>query len=113
MDRNDETFLLADIVGQGGRLAGFCSYGDEQIHGLYIHPQWTRRGLASLMIVLAEEALLAGGAETLRISASAIARPFYEKHGYVLWRRRSWRTRGGLMIEAYDMEKAVAPVGRP
>jgi hypothetical protein len=65
------------------------------------------------MIELAEEALLAAGTRTLRISASAIARPLYDKHGYVVWRRRAWRTRGGLTIEAYDMEKPAAPVGRP
>lgn len=106
MDRIGETFLLADIVDGGGGLAGFCSYGGDQIYGLYIHPAWSGRGLASRMIELAEEALLAAGNRTLRISASAIARPLYEKHGYVVWRRRSWRTRGGLVIEAYDMEKS-------
>jgi len=113
MDRVGETFLVADIVGGCGRLAGFCSYGGDQIYGLYIHPRWTGRGLASRMIELAEEALLAAGARTLKISASAVARPLYERHSYVVWRQRFWRTRGGLMIEAYDMEKKVAPVGRP
>jgi GNAT superfamily N-acetyltransferase len=112
MDKVGETFLVADIVKGGGRLAGFCSFGGDQIYGLYIQPDWTGRGLASRMIELAEEALLAAGTRTLRISASAIARPLYEKQGYVVWRRRAWRTRGGLMIEAYDMEKPVALVGR-
>jgi GNAT superfamily N-acetyltransferase len=55
MDRIGETFLVADIVKSGGRLAGFCSYGGEQIHGLYIHPQWTGRGLGSLMIGMAKD----------------------------------------------------------
>jgi hypothetical protein len=39
MNHGGETFLLADIVSGGGRLAGFCSYGGDQIYGLYIRPE--------------------------------------------------------------------------
>ncbi len=114
MDNGGETFLLAEIAEGGGRLAGFCSYGGSQIHGLYIHPQWTGRGLASALLDHAEAALIAGRIERILIGASRIARPLYEKRGYIVLRQRDWKTRGGLVMEAFDMEKRVAggPPGR-
>jgi putative acetyltransferase len=107
MDRLGETFLVADILARGGDLAGFCSYVDNQVVGLYIHPGWMGQGLAGIMMDHAEAAIVATGARVIAISASEIARPIYEKRGYVVWRRRPWRTRGGLVIDAFDMEKKV------
>jgi putative acetyltransferase len=114
MDRLGETFLVADIIRGGGWLAGFCSYGGSQIYGLYIHPQWTGRGLASALLDRAEAALIAGRIERILIRASRIDRPLYEKRGYAVLGRRDWKTRGGLVMEAFDMEKRVAggPPGR-
>jgi putative acetyltransferase len=108
MTHAGETFLVADIPKGCGALAGFCSYAKNRIGGLYIHPQWTGRGLASAMMDRAEAAIRAAGAERISISASLIARPLYERRGYVVLRRRFWRTRGGLMIDAFDMEKPAA-----
>jgi putative acetyltransferase len=108
MDNGGETFLLAEIAKGGGRLAGFCSYGGSQIYGLYIHPQWTGRGLASALLDRAEVALIAGRIERILIGASRIARPLYEKRGYIVLRQRGWKTRGGLVMEAFDMEKRVS-----
>ena len=108
MTHAGETFLVADIPKGVGALAGFCSYARNRIGGLYIHPQWTGRGLASAMMDRAEAAILAAGAERISICASLIARPLYERRGYIVLRQRAWRTRGGLMIDAYDMEKPAA-----
>jgi putative acetyltransferase len=103
-------------VNGGGRLAGFCSYGGSyggaQIYGLYIHPQWMGCGLASAMLVRAERALGAIGVQQIHIGASLIARPLYEKHGYSVLRPRGWKTRGGLVMAAYDMEKDLASAPR-
>src|SRR5262245_30565358 len=59
MNHGGEVYLVADIVKGGGRLAGFCSYGSDQIYGLYVHPTWTGRGLAGAMLTIAERALIA------------------------------------------------------
>jgi putative acetyltransferase len=113
MNHGGETYLVADIVNGGGALAGFCSYGGTQIYGLYIHPDWMGRGLASEMLDHAERALFATGTRHIHIGASLIARPLYERHGYAIVRRRGWETRGGLVMDAFDMEKKIAFSPRP
>ena len=103
-----ERYLLAEVEGEGGNLAGFSSWRPGVLVGLYIHPAWTGRGVASALMDGAEKAIIAAGAARIALAASAIARPFYEKRGYRLICRRDWKTRGGLVVAAYDMEKAVS-----
>src|SRR5262249_15459857 len=108
MNFPDERYFVSE--GEGGNLAGFCSWRPQQVIGLYIHPAWTGKGVASALMDCAEDAIIAAGASRIDLAASAIARPFYEKRGYRLIRRRDWKTRGGLMLEAFDMEKPL-PAG--
>ena len=98
MNRGGETFLVAEILNGGGALAGFCSYSPHRIYGLYIHPKWTRRGLASVLLDRAEAAILATGAQRIHLSASLVGRRLYERLGYSIVGRRDWITRGGLVI---------------
>ncbi len=111
MTFNSEQYFLAEVEGEGGNLAGFSSWRPGVLIGLYIHPAWTGRGVASVLMDCAEDAIIAAGANRIDLAASAIALPFYQKRGYRLIRRRDWKTRGGLMVEAFDMEKAVAVGG--
>ena len=109
MNYNGQRFVLAEVAkGKGGRLAGFCSWRPDGIVGLYIPPAWAGQGVASVLMDHAEDAIL-GGAQLpcIHLAASALARPFYEKRGYRVIRQRDWKTRGGLVIEAFDMEKPV------
>ena len=105
-----QRYALAEMEGEGGNLAGFCSWRPDQVVGLYIGADWTGRGVASALMDHAEEAIVAGGVRRIALSASAIALPFYERRGYHITRRRDWKTRGGLVVEAFDMEKVVPPL---
>jgi GNAT superfamily N-acetyltransferase len=111
MNSIGEVFLVADILARGGALAGFCSYAGDRVHGLYIHPDWVRRGLAGAMLARAEAAILAAGARRIALTASLIAHPLYARRGYATVRRVKWKTRGGLVIEAFAMEKKMPPLG--
>ena len=102
-----ERYFLAEVEGEGGNLAGFSSWRPGVLVGLYIDPAWTGRGVASALMDRAEHAIIAAGATGIALAASAIARPFYEKRGYRLICRRDWKTRGGLVIAAYDMERPI------
>ena len=108
MNHGGETFLVAHILNGGGTLAGFCSYDSNRIHGLYIRPESMGRGLASAMLERAEAAIEASGAEQITLTASLIARPLYERRGYAIVRRADWKTRGGLVMDAFDMVKQIA-----
>jgi putative acetyltransferase len=107
MNRLDERYLLAEVNGEGGNLAGFVSWRPGLVIGLYIHPGWTGRGVANALMNRAEAAIAAEGDDIILLSASAIARRFYEKRGYRVHRRRDWKTRGGLVVEAFDMKKII------
>jgi putative acetyltransferase len=105
-----QRYILAEVAkGEGGKLAGFCSWSPDRIVGLYIHPAWAGRGVATALMNQAEEAIIAAAQPAcIHLAASAPARPFYEKRGYRVVRQRDWKTRGGLMIAAFDMEKPVS-----
>jgi putative acetyltransferase len=110
MTRGGESFLLAEpATDAAGRLAGFCSFAGDRICGLYVHPRWAGQGVAGALLAPAERAVLAAGHGTIRITASLPGLAFYEKHGYRVLRSRGWRTRGGLVLEAVEMEKRMMP----
>lgn len=100
-----ERFLVAVARRRG--IVGFCAYKDQELRGLYVDPDWARRGLGTILLKRAEAIIAAGGHRKVVIGASLVGLPFYELHGYRVIRHRHWRTRGGLMIPAADMEKPI------
>jgi putative acetyltransferase len=96
-------FLLAEEK----RTVGFCSHAADEVKGLYVRPAWTRRGIGSALLTRAEAAIFASGRGRVRVSASLSGLGFYLARGYRIIRRRGWKTRGGLVIEVAEMEKAL------
>ncbi|MEM7121334.1 MAG: GNAT family N-acetyltransferase [Pseudomonadota bacterium] len=102
----EEDFLVAEAVTDQA-LAGFTSFKDDEVVGFYVHPDWARCGLGSLLLERAEAAIAAGGHTTIRIEASLSGLPFYEARGYRNVRRRPYRTRGGLQVDIVELTKAL------
>ena len=100
-----ETFIVAVVP--DGALAGFCSFKDDEVKGLYVAPDWARRGVGSALLRRAEATIAAGGHVLIRIVASLSGQAFYEHHGYRVVERRDWKSRGGLVSVALAMEKAL------
>jgi len=100
-----ETFVVA--CARRGGIVGYCAYKDNEIRALYVAPDWSRLGLGSTLLQRAEAEIAGSGFSKVTIGASLVGLPFYESRGYVVLRHRHWRTRGGLMIPAADMEKVV------
>lgn len=114
MTQGGESFLLAEpAANAGGRLAGFCSFTRDEIEGLYVHPDWVRRGVASTLLLRAEAAIIAAGGRSVRVNASLLGQPLYEKHGYRLLGSRQHRTRMGLVVLVREMEKTLAGLEAP
>jgi len=110
MGAGGESFIVAAVA--DGALAGFCSFKDDEVKGLYVAPEWARRGVGSVLLRQAEAAIAARGHRLIRIGASLSGQAFYEHHGYRLIERRDWESRGGLVMAALAMEKELPAARR-
>lgn len=104
MERGEKTFIVA--AAKAGALAGFCSFKNNEVVGLYVAPGWARRRIGSALLQRAEAAIGATH-RLIRIGASLSGRQFYEAHGYAVTAERKWQSRGGLVMDAVDMEKSL------
>jgi putative acetyltransferase len=105
MGEGGETFIVAAAT--DGALAGFRSFKNDEVKGLYVAPEWARRGVGRALLGEAEAAIAGGGHRLIRIVASLSGQEFYERHGYRRVERRDWESRGGLVMAALAMEKAL------
>ena len=88
-------------------IVGFCALKDQEVRSLYVDPDWSGLGVGSALLLRAEAMIAAAGHGKVVIGASLAGLPFYEQHGYSVVKHRHWRSRGGLMIPAADMEKPI------
>ncbi len=108
MTSGGETFHVAEI---DDHVIGFCSFREEEIIGLYVHPNHGRKGIGSALLASAESQISARPARVIRLNAALPAVEFYQFHGYRIIGRRSWKTRGGLSIGICRMVKDLSPPG--
>lgn len=103
----DEGELFQVAVTRPRGIVGFCAVKDAELRSLYVDPDWAGLGVGSTLLRRAEAIIAAAGHDRVVIGASLAGLPFYEQHGYSVVKHRHWRTRGGLMIPAADMEKRL------
>lgn len=76
----DALTLVATV---DGAPAGFASLaGPDRIDLLYVHPDHSRAGVATLLVDALEKLAAARGARALTVESSDTARPLFEKRGY-------------------------------
>jgi putative acetyltransferase len=81
---------LTLIATLDGAPVGFASLkGADHIDLLYVHPDATLRGVASLLIDALEKLAGARGATLLKVDASDTAEPFFKQRGYIATQRNS------------------------
>jgi len=103
----DEGEIFEVAVARLRGIVGFCSLKGEEVRSLYVDPDWTRLRVGSALLARAEALIAAQGHGKVVIGASLAGLPFYEQHGYRVLKHRHWRSHGGLMIPAADMEKPI------
>lgn len=103
----DEGEIFEVAVARLRGIVGFCSLKGEELRSLYVDPDWSRLGVGRALLLRAEALIAAEGHAKVVIGASLAGLPFYEQHGYRVVKHRHWRSRGGLMIPAADMEKRL------
>lgn len=110
MSEGGETFIVAAAA--DGALAAFCSFKGDEVKGLYVAPEWARQGVGSALLRQVEATIAVGGHRLIRMDASLSGQAFYERHGYRVVERRDWKSRGGLVMAALVMQKAVPAPAR-
>lgn len=106
MEEGKESFYVA--IDPAGTVIGFCSFRDDEVHGLYVDPTVARCGAGGALLRRAEADLLAAGHSRIWLQASRAGQPFYESKGYEAVDEYPWPSRGGLEMMVKRMEKSLA-----
>ena len=53
-----------------------------RIRAMYTHPDWTRRGIGTLLLQLGEDAARAAGFQTIELGSTIPGEPLYKARGY-------------------------------
>lgn len=101
-DANDEVVAYA-LLDNAGEDSGHLDM-------LYCHPEHTRRGLATELLIAAEQHAVNEGHSRLFTEASELARPAFERAGYSVLHRRDFtieHANKDVPIHNYAMEKRL------
>ena len=78
-----------------------------RIRAFYVHPQWSRKGVASLILKSCEEAALDAGFKRVELAATLPGEPFYLARGYEKREEISIETPDGQSFSTFRMTKAL------
>ncbi|RAL64710.1 hypothetical protein DID88_001741 [Monilinia fructigena] len=112
------------IVGSGGISYRSTLYGGDQfatrdskllnpevdgarIRAFFVHPSWTRRGIAGMIIRACENAAIEAGFKKAEIGSTLSGVAFYEKMGYEALGRSDAPLDDGLILEIVKMGKSL------
>jgi putative acetyltransferase len=100
-----EGVTICAIVGESPVAFGQVSPPDH-IAYLYCHSEHARRGYASAILTALEQQAISNRVTALRVEASCVARPFFERHGYGVVEEER-HVRCGVEFLRFKMEKAL------
>ena len=78
-----------------------------RIRAMYVHPDWTRRGVGSMLLALGEAAARAEGFRTIELGATLPGEPLYKARGYVEFGRDETRRADGVTNLIIRMRKTL------
>jgi GNAT superfamily N-acetyltransferase len=91
----------------GGAMRAHAVAGQPRIRSVFVHPDWTRRGLARLLMQTAELEIEAAGWRTIELGATLTGVALYQALGYVAAPRRSLLMPNGVEIPFVPMVKSL------
>jgi GNAT superfamily N-acetyltransferase len=125
----DGTYFIVEtstgeLVGCGGWSKRKTPYGSDhragrenelldptvdaaKIRAFFVHPDWARRGIGTLLLEASEAAAIAVGFHRLEMGATLTGFPLYERFGYVAEERKGLPLADGDVLEIVRMTKDV------
>jgi len=93
----------------GGEVAGFSDVNDSgYIDMMFVAPGFGRIGVGSALLSHLRDVAVADGVAALSTNASITARPFFERHGFVVAATQH-PTVGGVSMTNYRMTRRLGP----
>ncbi len=81
-----------------------------KIRAFFVHPDWARRGIGTLILNACENAALAAGFTRLEMGATLSGVPFYRARGYVEIEKQSATLGNGEALPIIRMAKEIATI---
>ncbi len=78
-----------------------------KIRAFFVHPDWARRGIGSMILVACESAAADAGFTRLEMGATLSGLPFYRARGYIALEELVVRLANGESLPIIRMEKRV------
>jgi GNAT superfamily N-acetyltransferase len=130
----DETYYIVEAVGVAGeKVLAACGgwsmrktlYGSDhgpyrdnamldpardaaKIRAFFVHPEWTRRGIASLILKTCEDAAYARGFRRFEMGATLTGVPMYAARGYAKGEQIEVPLPNGMSLTVVRMGKTLA-----
>ena len=79
-----------------------------KIRAFFVHPEWTRRGIASLILKTCEDAAYARGFRRFEMGATLTGVPMYAARGYAKGEQIEVPLPNGMSLTVVRMAKTVA-----
>lgn len=124
----DGTYFIAEadnqIAGSGGWSKRKTLFGGDQaksvadplldpakdparIRAFYVHPSWSRKGVATKILTACEDAARSAGFRRIELAATLPGEPLYLARGYRKCEPISIETPDGESLPAFRMEKEI------
>ena len=101
---SEQYFIVAESEGQ---IRGFSSLTDSgYLDFMYVHKNYQRQGIANLLLKEIEKRGLELGLYTIHSHVSITAKPFFERHGFVLIKAQRKKL-SGISFSNFAMEKIL------
>jgi putative acetyltransferase len=106
IESSSELFLVAKYVGS---IVGFGSVvpRNNELRGLYVHPDYGRRGIGGQILSVLEQIAVEHGASCLQMDASVNAETFYIRQGYQAVEHGTHQLASGQEMNCVQMQKML------
>lgn len=96
------------VAKEDDKIIGFSDYrkDDGVITGVYVHPDYKRKGVGSRLLEEVVKDAKEKGFERLTCEASITAKNFYQNHGFEVI-KQVWHENDGTEMKAFKMMKEL------